>query len=45
MSSNNGRKDNIAGGLGLLAVVSYLCLKGMKKVDAKLKAKKEQLKK
>ena len=45
MGRNTGKKDNIAGGLGLLAVVSYLCLQGMKKVDAKLREKKEKLKK
>ena len=45
MGRNKGNKDSIAGGLGLLAVVSYLCLQGMKKVDAKLRTKKEKLKK
>ena len=45
MSGQNKRKEQIAAGLGILAAVSVLCLKGMKKVDAKLKARKEQLKK
>ena len=45
MSGQKNRKEQIAAGLGILAAVSVLCLKGMKKVDAKLKARKEQLKK
>ena len=45
MNQKGNRKDHIAAGLGILAAVSVLCLKGMKKVDAKLKARKEQLKK
>ena len=45
MNTNKNRKDHVAAGLGILAAVSLLCLKGMKKVDTKLKARKEQAKK
>lgn len=45
MSTNKNRKEYVAAGLGILAAVSVLCLKGMKKVDAKLKERKQKLKK
>ena len=36
------QKDSLAGGLGILAAAMYLCLKGLKKVDAHLKKKAEK---
>lgn len=38
----NGKKDNIPAGLGLLAAASYLCVKGLKRLDAHLKKKAEK---
>nr|WP_325300070.1 hypothetical protein [uncultured Dysosmobacter sp.] len=35
-------KQNVAGGLGILAAAVYLCLKGLKKADARLKQKSEK---
>ncbi|WP_298024461.1 hypothetical protein [uncultured Dysosmobacter sp.] len=40
MAKNNGKKD-VAGGLGILAAAMYLCLKGLKKVDERLRQKKK----
>jgi hypothetical protein len=45
MNEQKNRKGQVAAGLGILAAVSVLCLKGMKKVDAKLKERKQKLKK
>lgn len=39
------KTDGTLGGLMILAAVSCLCLKGMKRVDARLKVKKENWKK
>jgi hypothetical protein len=36
------RKDNYAGGLAILAAAGYLCLKGLKQVDARLKEQAER---
>jgi hypothetical protein len=35
------KKDSYAGGLAILAAVGYLCLKGLKQVDAHLKEQAE----
>lgn len=34
-------KKDLAGGLGILAAAVYLCVKGMKKVDERLRQKKK----
>ena len=31
------KKEGFAGGLGLLAAAAYLCYRGLKRVDAKLR--------
>lgn len=36
------KKDSLTGGLGLLAAAVYLCLKGLKRVDAHLKKEAEK---
>lgn len=38
--ARNDKKD-FAGGLGILAAAVYLCLKGLKKVDERLRQKKK----
>lgn len=38
--ARNDKKD-FAGGLGLLAAAVYLCMKGLKKVDRRLRQKKK----
>jgi hypothetical protein len=38
----NQKKDSYAGGLAILAAAGYLCLKGLKQVDARLKKQAEQ---
>lgn len=40
MAKTNGKKD-LAGGLGILAAAVYLCVKGLKKVDERLRQKKK----
>lgn len=35
-------KKEITGGLAILAAAAYLCLKGLKKMDARLKKKSEK---
>lgn len=36
------KKDSLVGGLGILAAAVYLCLKGLKKVDTRLKKREEK---
>lgn len=40
MAKKGDRKD-LAGGLGILAAAAYLCVKGLKKVDKRLRKKKK----
>ena len=42
MEKRSGRKDGFAGGLGILAVASYACIKAPKAIDARLKKKSEK---
>ena len=37
MGDRNRRDDHFAGGLGLLAAAAYLCVKGLKKVEAHMR--------
>ena len=39
MEKKDGRKDGLAGGLGILAAAAYLCYQGLKRVDARLREK------
>lgn len=36
------KNDGLAGGLGILAATVYLCYKGLKRVDERLRKKKEK---
>lgn len=38
--AKSGSKQDLAGGLGILAAALYLCVKGLKKVDRRLRSKK-----
>lgn len=42
MADPNRRDDHFAGGLGLLAATVYLCVKGLKKVEERLRKKQEK---
>lgn len=42
MADRNGRDDHFAGGLGLLAAAVYLCVKGLKKVEERLRKRAEK---
>ena len=42
MEKRSGRKDGLTGGLGILAVASYACVKALKAIDARLKKKAEK---
>lgn len=42
MVDRNGRKDHFAGGLGLLAAAAYLCVKGLKRTEERLRKKTEK---
>ena len=42
MKKQNNQKNSYLGGLGILAAASVLCLKGMKKVNARLREKAEK---
>jgi hypothetical protein len=42
VAGNTGKQDSPLGGLGLLAAAVYLCVKGLKKVDARLKKQAER---
>lgn len=42
MAKNTGRKEGYAGGIGILLTAAYLCIKGLKQVDAHLKEKKKK---
>ena len=44
MPKKTERKDSIAGGLGILLTVGYVCIRAMKEVDANLKEKAERKK-
>ena len=39
MAKNTGKKEGFAGGLGILAAAAYLCVKGLKRVDAHMREK------
>ena len=39
MSGQQRKKDSLAGGLGMLAAVGWLCVKELRRVDARLKKK------
>lgn len=39
MSGQQRKKDSLAGGLGILSAVGWLCVKELKRVDARLKKK------
>lgn len=36
------KRDSLAGGLGILAAAAYLCIQGLKKVDAHIRKKTEK---
>jgi hypothetical protein len=42
MNQKGGRRESAAGGLAILAAAAYFCMKGLKRVDAKLKKKAEK---
>lgn len=42
MADRNRRDDHFAGGLGLLAAAVYLCVKGLKEVEERLRKKSEK---
>lgn len=42
MADRNGRDNHYAGGLGLLVAAAYLCVKGLKKVEERLRKKSEK---
>lgn len=42
MADRNRRDDHFAGGLGLLAAAAYLCVKGLKKVEERLRKKSQK---
>lgn len=42
MADRNRRDDHFAGGLGLLAATAYLCVKGLKKVEERLRKKSQK---
>lgn len=42
MANRNKDQNGLAGGLGILAVAAYLCMKGLKKIDAHLKEKERK---
>lgn len=42
MADRNGRDNHFAGGLGLLAAAAYLCVKGLKKVEERLRTKSKK---
>lgn len=42
MADRDRRDDHFAGGLGLLAAAVYLCVKGLKEVEARLRKKSEK---
>lgn len=42
MTDRNSGKDHFAGGLGLLAVAVYLCVKGLKTVEEQLRKRTEK---
>lgn len=42
MDKNSGRKDSLAGGLGILAVAACLCYKALRRMDARLRKKAEK---
>lgn len=40
MGRQGGKRDSYLGGAGLLAAAAYLCVKGLKAVEERLKKKK-----
>lgn len=44
MAKNTEKREGFAGGLGILVAAAYLCIKGLKQVDAHLKEKAEKKK-
>ena len=40
MAGQSGKRDSYLGGAGLLAAAAYLCVKGLKAVEERLKKKK-----
>lgn len=42
MGQNSGKKQDFLGGIGILAAAAYLCYKGLKRVDARLRKKTEK---
>ena len=44
MADNRGKKENYAGGVGLLLATACVCYKALKRVEARLKEKAEKKK-
>ena len=42
MAERNGRDNHFAGGLGLLAAAAYLCVKGLKRVEERLRKRQKK---
>lgn len=42
MADRTGRGNHFAGGLGLLAAAAYLCVRGLKQVEKRLRKKGEK---
>lgn len=42
MAERNGRGNHFAGGLGLLAAAAYLCIKGLKKTEERLRKRQKK---
>ena len=42
MAENRGKKENYAGGVGLLVATACICYKALKGVEARLKEKAEK---
>ena len=45
MSGQQRKKDSLAGGLGILSAVGWLCVKELKRVDARLQAEAKRKRK
>ena len=44
MAENRGKKENYAGGVGLLVATACVCYKVLKRVEVRLKEKEEKKK-
>ena len=42
MANQGGKKDSFSGGLALLTAAVYLCVKGLRQVEERLRKKEEK---